>query len=169
MNGNVQSLLSGLLQKENRSRLAVLLGGAAMVLILVSALLPTGKVSTASDAVKASTGESAYQKQLESQLTGLIEEIQGAGNTVVMVTLESTEETIYAVDTQSGQMQSQEKHVLLDDGSALEETTCMPTISGVAVVCDGGGDVRIAARITELIRALLGLPANRICVEQRKG
>ena len=39
----------------------------------------------------------------------------------------------------------------------------------MAVVCDGGGDVRVAARITELVRALLDLSANRICVEQRKG
>ena len=27
----------------------------------------------------------------------------------------------------------------------------------------------IAARITELVSALLDLPSNRICVEQRKG
>ena len=47
--------------------------------------------------------------------------LDGAGKTVVMVTLESGEETSYAVDTQSGQMQNQETHVLLEDGSALEE------------------------------------------------
>ena len=99
----------------------------------------------------------------------LIEQLDGAGKTVVMVTLESGEETIYAVDTQSGQMQNQETHVLLEDGSALEETTYLPAVCGVAVVCDGGGDVRVAARITELVRALLDLSANRICVEQRKG
>ena len=45
----------------------------------------------------------------------------------------------------------------------------LPAVCGVAVVCDGGGDVRVAARITELVRALLDLSANRICVEQRKG
>lgn len=41
-------------------------------------------------------------------------------------------------------------------------------IRGVAVLCDGGGDVRVAARITEMVGALLDLPSNRICVEQRK-
>ena len=88
----------------------------------------------------------------------------------MMVTLESGEETIYAVDTQSGQMQNQETHVLLEDGSALEETTYLPAVCGVAVVCDGGGDgPGSPARITELVRALLDLSANRICVEQRKG
>ena len=37
------------------------------------------------------------------------------------------------------------------------------------VLCEGGGDIRVAARITELVSALLDLPSNRICVEQRKG
>ena len=155
MKSREQSLFAGLLQKQNRTQLAIILGAAAMLLILFSELF--------------STSETAYREQLETQLTELIEQLDGAGKTVVMVTLESGEETIYAVDTQSGQMQNQETHVLLEDGSALEETTYLPAVCGVAVVCDGGGDVRVAARITELVRALLDLSANRICVEQRKG
>lgn len=168
MKAQEQNSLREILRKENRPKLAVALGCLAMGLILLSALLPSGKTSSGPTA-EASAAETQYREQLERQLTELIEEIQGAGKTVVMVTLENGVETIYAVDTQSGQTQNQEKHVLLEDGSALEETTYMPAVCGVAVVCDGGGDVRIAARITELIRALLGLPANRICVEQRKG
>lgn len=42
------------------------------------------------------------------------------------------------------------------------------TICGVAVVCEGGGDVRVASRITELVGALLDVPSNRVCVEQRR-
>ena len=78
------------------------------------------------------------------------------------------EPQLAALDTQSGQMQEQQTHVLLEDGSALAETIYQPQIRGVAVLCDGGGDVRVAARITEMVGALLDLPSNRICVEQRK-
>lgn len=85
-----------------------------------------------------------------------------------MVTLSTGEETVYAVDTQTGDMQQQETHVLLQDGSALAETTYLPQVCGVAVLCEGGGDARVAARITELLHSLLDLPTNRICVEQRK-
>ena len=80
---------------------------------------------------------------------------------------ESGEETVYALDTLSGQTQTQQTHVLLDDGTALEQTVYLPTICGVAVVCEGGGDVRVASRITELVGALLDVPSNRVCVEQR--
>ena len=159
MKSREQSLFAGLLQKQSRTQLAIILGVAAMLLILFSELFSTPAKTAANAGSSAAVSETAYREQL----------LDGAGKTVVMVTLESGEETIYAVDTQSGQMQNQETHVLLEDGSALEETTYLPAVCGVAVVCDGGGDVRVAARITELVRALLDLSANRICVEQRKG
>ena len=135
--------LRALFEQKNRAKLAVILGAAAMLLILCS-------------------------EELEAQLKTLIEQVEGAGKTTVMVTLESGEEAVYATDTQSGQTQNQETHVLLEDGSALTEMVYLPKVCGVAVVCEGGGDVRVAARITELVRALLDLSANRICVEQRR-
>ena len=163
-----RATLPTLLQKQNRPQLAIVFGVVAMLLILLSELFSAPAKTTATSTKSSASSEKAYQAQLEEQLTTLIEQISGAGKTIVMVTLESGEETIYATDTQSGQTQSQETHILLDDGSALAETTYLPTVCGVAVVCDGGGDVRVAARITELVRALLDLPANHICVEQRK-
>ena len=136
-----------------------------MALILLSELFPA-KVPAAPQAV--SPEEGTYKTQLEQQLTELIEQVQGAGKTTVMLTLESGEETVYALDTLSGQTQTQQTHVLLDDGTALEQTVYLPTICGVAVVCEGGGDVRVASRITELVGALLDVPSNRVCVEQRR-
>jgi len=152
--------LQTLLKKQNRARLALVLGCIAMALILLSELFPA-KAPAAPQAV--SPEEGTYKTQLEQQLTELIEQVQGAGKTTVMLTLESGEETVYALDTLSGQTQTQQTHVLLDDGTALEQTIC-----GVAVVCEGGGDVRVASRITELVGALLDVPSNRVCVEQRR-
>ena len=155
-----------LLAKPNRAKLAVALGAAAMVLILLSELLPAPGVPAVSTPETVSTA-APYKQQLEQQLEQLIGQVDGAGKTTVMLTLESGEETIYALDTLSGQTQSQQTHVLLEDGTALEETTHLPTVCGVAVVCEGGGDIRVAARITELVAALLDVSTNRICVEQR--
>lgn len=136
-----------------------------MMLILISELFPQADKTVSSGQEQSAL---AYQTQLEQRLEKLISQMSGAGKTTVMVTLETGEEAVYALDTQSGDLQSQNTHVLLDDGSALTETVCQPQIRGVAVLCDGGGDVRVAARITELLTSLLDLPSNRICVEQRK-
>lgn len=162
----LQAVFRTLSAKENRAKLAIVFGGIAMALILLSEWTPA---QPDADVRTAAADPAAYRVQIEQQLTSLIEQIDGAGKTVVMLTLENGEETVYALDTQSGQTQSQETHVLLDDGSALAQTVYLPKVCGAAIVCEGGGDVRVAVRITELVSALLDLPSNRICVEQRKG
>ncbi len=153
--------------KPRAASLAAALGVAAMVLILCSELWPASGGSRTGEGAASGPTAASYRAGLEQQLAGLIAQVEGAGETTVMVTLESGEERIYATDTQTGTEQSRQTHVLLEDGTALEETTYLPTICGVAVVCDGGGDVGVEARITALVSALLDVPANRICVEQR--
>ena len=162
MNNKLFLRLKDLAQKENRARLAVLLGAAAMLLILLSELFaPSGKTAAASAAPE---DDNIYRQQLEQQLSDLIAQVEGAGKTTVMVTLESGEETIYALDTLSGQTQEQQTHVLLDDGTALAQTVCTPRVCGVAVVCEGGDDITVIKRITDLVSVVLGLSTNRICV-----
>ena len=117
-----------MLQKQNRTQLAIILGVAAMLLILFSELFSTPAKTAANAGSSAAVSETAYREQLETQLKELIEQLDGAGKTVVMVTLESGEETIYAVDTQSGQMQNQETHVLLEDAPPWKKRPiCLPS------------------------------------------
>ena len=112
----ITTVLQGCKGPQGRTRLAVLIGGVAMLLLLLSELMPTGTKSAA--ASTAPQEIAAYQTQLENRLETLIAQMDGAGKTTVMLTLETGEETIYALDTQSGQMQEQQTHVLLEDGSA---------------------------------------------------
>ena len=149
------SALRSLQNNKNRTALAVTVGVMAMLLLLLSELLPSGNTQKTAASTVRTAAVSQYQTQLEQQLEELISQLQGAGRTTVMVTLTTGEETIYAVDTQTGDLQQQETHVLLQDGSALAETTYLPQVCGVAVLCEGGGDVRVAARITELLHSLL--------------
>lgn len=166
MESKLFSLPENLHGKQGRAMLAMVTGVLALLLILLSELFPQKTASAAPSGNDQTALQ--YQTQLEQRLEKLISQLNGAGRTTVMVTLETGEESIYAVDTQSGNLQEQSTHVLLDDGSALTETIYLPQIRGVAVLCDGGGDVRVAARITEMVCALLDLPSNRVCIEQRK-
>lgn len=166
MERGMPPILEKLKSRQGRTSLAAVIGILAMLLILISELAPQKEASAAASGTAQDTAQ--YQAQLEQQLEELISQMSGAGKTTVMVTLEAGEEAVYALDTQSGDLQSQSTHVLLEDGSALTETVYQPQIRGVAVLCEGGGDVRVASRITELLGALLDLPSNRICVEQRR-
>lgn len=121
-----------------------------------------------------------YEQALEQRLMQLLSQVEGAGAVSVMVTLESTEQTVYAQawqessDTTQTQQQSisqrssyAAEYVLMDTGgdeAPLTETTLQPTVKGVAVVCAGAQDVGVVSRITALISTVLGIPSNRICV-----
>ena len=132
------SVFRSLQSSKGRTSLAVAVGVLAMLLLLLSELLPGGDTQKAAASTAQTATVSQYQTQLEQQLEGLISQLQGAGRTTVMVTLTTGEETVYAVDTQTGELQQQETHVLLQDGSALAKTTYLPQVCGVAVLCEGG-------------------------------
>ena len=156
-----------LLEKQNRTRLAVVLGGAAMLLLLLSELLPA--TPPAEPSAASASQALVYREQLEAQLQDLIGQIDGAGATAVMVTLETGEETVYATDTQSGQTQSQETHVLLDDGTALAQTVYYPQVCGVAVVraCAGIAGYFVYPDLCRTTPALTG--CFRTIKSQRQG
>ena len=119
--------------KQGRARLAAAVGLLAMLLILLSELFPQPSAAGSTQKAKSAQSSTEYQAQLEERLERLISHMSGAGKTTVMVTLGTGEEVIYALDTQSGDLQSQQTHVLLEDGSALTETVCVPQVCGVAV------------------------------------
>lgn len=172
---------AALSDKKRAGQLVIVLGLLGMVLILVSELFPgTGAdTQTNTDETQSATGvtsatattstEALYRAELEMQLTALIEQMDGAGQTAVMITLVSSEEVIYAQDVNTSDTQSSQSHVLLEDGSALAETTLTPEVCGVAVLCQGGDDIIVVAKITNLVTALFDISSTRVSVEKLGG
>ncbi len=64
--------------------------------------------------------------------------------------LESSEETVYAPDS--------------DEGDPLISKEIAPTIEGVLVIAEGGDDTAVAMNISEAVEALFGLEAHKIKV-----
>ena len=122
-------------------------------------------------------------RQLEERLTEIIGQVAGAGETCVMVTMDTTRESVYAEDITSqrraartGESGSDEEdfseertHVLLENGneeSPLVEKRIEPTVRGVLVLCEGAEDPVVEARVTEAVRTVLGISSSQICVEK---
>lgn len=106
----------------------------------------------------------AYEQSLENRLTDLLSCVSGAGKTRVMVTLESTQMNVYAVDVRDSMGGTEQKHILLDEGGALTESIQTPQIGGVAVLCEGGDNMQVVSQIHEILSSLLGLSTGRISV-----
>ncbi|HCR43024.1 MAG TPA: stage III sporulation protein AG [Ruminococcaceae bacterium] len=169
-----------LLENGKYRKIVIFAGFAGILLIFLSSLIPSGKSTGASESPSYSAAAQEYETRLESSLTGIITQIEGAGSAKVMVTLEQTEESIYATEdkksgqTASGQSEeSSEKTYLLvknDDGSesALAVTQVQPVIKGVVVVCDGGDDPAVKQNIVNAVTTALHVTSVRVCVLKAK-
>lgn len=81
-----------------------------------------------------------------------------------MVTFEAAGETVYALDERISQDGSTQSEHVLAGGQPVTREMLLPTVQGVAVLCQGGDDVVVQARVTEAVSVLLGITTNRISV-----
>ena len=158
-----------------RQNLPIWLGIAGIFLIFLSSISPAQSQTETAP----SENQSQQAQQLQKQLESLISNIEGVGQVEVMLTLDTESEQVYAQDQtieqnqsqQGGTSRQQSSHVILGSGNGqqpLVETTYLPQVRGVAVVCQGAEDITVVSRITDAVSVVLDLPASRICVTKMK-
>ena len=177
-------LLSVMLKKENALKLIFLLGAAGVLMLVLSSW--TGGSSSSN--VQEQTGiddmelVQDYRRQLSEELGNMVASIEGAGKTRLMLTLDGTIRNVYAFNSDSqnraaeqtggADRQDSEKSSLVlirnRDGSeqALTVGKLMPSVSGVLIVCEGGGDQKTAERIRNAVASALHITKSRICVQK---
>lgn len=148
-------------RSDNRAAWGLLaLGILGMVLIAGG-----GKTSQeTAEKPPAETYQETYRQELEQRLEGLLGEIRGVGSVSVMITLETREETIYALDTKESDDTLEQEHVLLEGDEPLVETVWYPQVQGVAVVCQGADNIEVCSQITQITSVLTGVTTNRISI-----
>ena len=140
----------------------ILIGALGLVLILLGDA--GGAQAAEVQSADTRTQIEAYGAQLEERLEALVESIDGAGEAQVMITFETSGETVYALDERSGQDGSYQTEHVLADGQPITETIVLPPVQGVAVLCQGADNVSVQAKVTETVSVLLGVTSNRISI-----
>ena len=126
-----------------------------------------------------------YEEQLEKKLKGILEQISGVGEVSVMVTLNTGREVIPATNTIETSSETNERDgdggtrtvtqnsvdrkIVLKNNVSVEDQPLivkevMPEVKGVIVVAQGAERVEVAARLTEAVQTVLGIPAFRVKV-----
>ena len=169
---------------KNRTNLILICAVAGIILIAASYIWDE-QTEPAQSSVQTGTLVAGDSRALEQRLTEMVSQIEGAGRSCVMVTMESTRESVYAQDvtqseetsrteesgrtTESGSASREQTHIILDQGSgdeALVEKQIEPQVRGVMVLCEGADNPVVEQRVTEAVKTVLGIPASRICVEK---
>ena len=165
---------------SSRVKLITLLGVTAMALILLSELLPkSSSKENKEQTEKTPTAYSDYAEKTEKRLEALLSEIKGVGRAELILSVEGSEEYVYAEETETASEQkdkeSTEKFrnklfVSEHSGSkdALVKKVINPRFNGALVICEGGADVLVRERVIKAVSAALDLPTSKICVECRK-
>lgn len=155
--------------KEKKIFLAVIVSVFIILLIILSSSTETTDTEYQETTVK---NQITDTEKTEEQLEKIISRIDGVGNVNVMITFSSSGEFIYAENSKSennGDKSSFDSEVVLyeaenGNNEGLVVSVKNPEISGVAVVCDGGGKIEIKAEITDLVTSLFGIGADRVYV-----
>lgn len=180
---NITELLKNFIDKISAgTRLNKKMLLAVMLLLLGAAALVaselTASESTAAKEVTttAASDTAEYVSDLESRLTSMISSIDGAGETKVMITLESGSEEIYLHDYDYGEnidpsgknsLERKDEYVIVDGDTGEEGIVVRvaePKIRGVAVVCKGADSETVRSRIVETVTALLDISSARVSV-----
>lgn len=170
--------------KDKFRKIIIFTGVLGVVLIFLSSFFKTGDAKKIK-AVSSNSSTQEYVTQLENSLKDMVSSIKGAGNTRVLVTLENSEETVYATEEKKNKEATEDKTdgqlskkresddcekryitIRASDGTeqALAVTQIQPTVKGVVVVCDGGDIPEVQQKISEAIKTALNITAKRVYV-----
>ena len=112
-----------------------------------------------------------YMQQTEEKIAALCSKVQGVGRVDVIVTFEGDFTYVYATDTKEtqkeGGKETQTTYITVGSGAAEQPvliTRTYPTVSGIGIVCEGGGDAGVKSQLLSLLSATFGIGANKIYI-----
>ena len=158
----------------------LLIGALIGILLLVIAIpVPKTEKNEQTEAVKEAISEKEYSMEVE--LKEILQRISGVGRTEVFITYEDegkivvekdesvSEELIEEADSSGGTRTTtstrNEKATVYGNAEepyVIQELS--PTIKGILVVAEGGGNMTVKKQIQETIEALFGLDSHKISI-----
>lgn len=175
MNDLLENLKNFKIGKKN----IVLISIAVLIMLLL--LLSEFFVDNKNENVSKENVEvysSQYIEKTEKDLEALLENISGAGDVKVMITLENCYENVFAKGysektdnkTDSQKSESEEEYIIIKNGSNNEECLVVkvyePTVKGVAVIAQGAGNAQVKNAITQTVCALFDISTAKVSVEK---
>ena len=142
---NIKERLRGLSQSGKLRKIILIAGALGIALIVISGFFGSDKTKSESDE---SFSVTSYSTKIQRELESLISEIQGAGKTRVLLTMENSAEYVY-----------------LENGTTKTKAI-EPRVRGVLVICEGGDDPVAVGRITEAVTKALDISTAKVCISK---
>ncbi|MFI3206850.1 MAG: hypothetical protein R3Y33_06350 [Clostridia bacterium] len=160
--------LNSILSNKKIMRIIVITAFLGIALIALSDFLPqkseeiTTEISTSSD----------YSKEIEEKIINLICAITGEKNPEVMLTLEASEQFVYAKEIKESENSSEETYIIVEnsdgDEMAIVITEIEPQVKGIVIASEFAENFTIKESLINAVSTVLDLPSNKVCVVTKK-
>ena len=134
--------IKNILKPEKIRSIIIIAGIIGIALIFLSSYVDFGSASGKRKDEEFSV--TTYSTEIESDLQSVLSQIEGAGKTKVLLTMENSD-------------------VYLND-STTKTKEIQPLIRGVLVVCEGGDSPVVVERITQAVTKALDISTAKVCV-----
>ncbi len=151
--------------------IALIAGGAMLILgsLFLSDNEQTGAAEGNGESLEL-IGFFEYKELLECEIEALCLNVYGVERAEAVVFFSNVGGSLYAQNTQSGNSGSDKsEYVIIGSGTnahALYLGESLPTLSGIGIVCDTGGDQTKRNEILALLSSAYGLSMTRIYVSE---
>ena len=175
----MNEIVSKYLKPFKKPKTVVIIGLVGIGLIVLSSLFSSGNSKKENVMTGEMTAEE-YKTILEEDIKETVTDITGSKNVSVVITLESGIKYSYADIREETLTEKKENEKESTDNEtksgyitvktaeggeqALLVTTQMPKVRGVAIVCDGGDNERIAEKIQNAVMSALDISSKKVYI-----
>lgn len=161
----IKEKAEGVFRKSPKTALYIGIA-AACTLVLFLTRPPEKKEEALTDTVPAAekTAYVSYREELEERLGGILSRISGVGEVKVMITVDGSDEKVFAEDLSESGERAERKTVVIGSEEALLKQTKFPEVKGAVIVCDGGRNATVKEKVVNAVTAALDIPANKVFV-----
>lgn len=168
----------GKIKSDKKLKFTLVFTFVAIISIAFSGLITTENKTSEEECEVYSSKQ--YTDYIEEKLEKIVSSIDGAGKSKIMITLESGEENIYAKESKSqnednidtNKSVNEYEYVILKSSSSKEEGMLLkvvePDVRGVAIVCEGGDNLKVKESIISAVCSVLDIKTNKISITKMK-
>lgn len=180
---NIKQFLENLKKKMKADKKLTVIVAAGLIGIILLTFSQLHSSENKNDTSSSSSTKSSqtssvqdYTSSLEKKLTSIISNIDGAGRTQVMITLDCSDENVYALEEKSSTSDSsssyENEYVIVDSDNSEKKGVLIkvvePKIRGVAIVCDGGNSSVVQQNIIKAVTAVLDISSSKVSISKIK-
>lgn len=148
--------------ESKRPLVLVSVGVILLVSVFITDFTPSDETVSVTE-----ESETPYIQDIEEKLEDIVSTIHGAGEAKVMVTLDTSEENVYATDINEKRYEYVVIKTSSEEGGLLLKII-QPKIRGVAIVCEGGDSYKVKTDILNAVCSVLDISSSRVSISRMK-